>query len=125
MNKVYNTQEKIASEMKEFLLKVNPNIRKTQLKIIPYVSIGMILSESSVASDIAKTLKDDFSLIHHESVIRRIKRLFKNKLFNPYNFYDDVIKKVISNYKSKHEKPARRANTGPNYTNNCLFAQLS
>ena len=103
MSKVYNTQEKIASEMKDFLLKVNPNIRKTQLKIIPYVSIGMILSESSVASDIAKTLKDDFSLVQHESVIRRIKRLFKNKLFNPYNFYDDVIKKVISNYKSKHD----------------------
>ena len=103
MNKVYNTQEKIASEMKEFLLKVNPNIRKTQLKIIPYVSIGMILSESSVASDIAKTLKDDFSLVQHESVIRRIKRLFKNKLFNPYNFYDDIIKEVISNYKSKHD----------------------
>ena len=32
MNKVYNTQEEIASEMKDFLLKSNPNIRKTQLK---------------------------------------------------------------------------------------------
>lgn len=30
MSKVYNTQEKIASEMKDFLLKVNPNIRKTK-----------------------------------------------------------------------------------------------
>lgn len=26
MSKVYNTQEKIASEMKDFLLKVNPNM---------------------------------------------------------------------------------------------------
>ena len=103
MNKVYNTQEEIASKMKEFLLKSNPNMRKTQLKIIPYVSIGMILSESSVASDIAKNLKDDFSLVQHESVIRRIKRLFKNKLFDPYKFYDEVIKYIISNYKSKHE----------------------
>ena len=63
----------------------------------------MILSESSVASDIAKNLKDDFSLVQHESVIRRIKRLFKNKLFDPYKFYDEVIKYIISNYKSKHE----------------------
>ena len=47
MNKVYNTQEEIASEMKDFLLKSNPNIRKTQLKIIPFISLGMILSESS------------------------------------------------------------------------------
>ena len=55
MNKVYNSQKKIASEMKEFLLKScemkefllksNPNIRKTQLKIIPFISLGMILSE--------------------------------------------------------------------------------
>lgn len=102
MNKVYNTQEEIASKMKEFLLKVDPKIRKTQLKIIPYISIGMILSESSVASDIAKHLKDDFSLVQLDSVIKRIKRFFKNKLFNPYDFYDQIIKYVISNYKTKH-----------------------
>lgn len=102
MNKVYNTQEEIASKMKEVLLKSNPNIRKTQLKIIPYISLGMILSESSVASDIAKHLKDDFSLVQFDSVIRRIKRFFKNKLFNPYEFYDQIIKYVISNYKTKH-----------------------
>ena len=89
--------------MKDFLLKSDPNIRKTQLKIIPFISLGMILSESSVASDIAKTLKDEFSLVQHESVIRRIKRLFKNKLFDPYKFYDDVIRYVISNYKPKHD----------------------
>ena len=35
MNKVYNTQEQIASKLKEFLLISNPNIRKTQLKMIP------------------------------------------------------------------------------------------
>lgn len=102
MNKVYNSQNDIASQMKKFLLKAIPNIKKTQLKIIPYVSLGMILSESSVAGDIAKTLKDDFSLVQHESVIRRIKRLFKNKLFDPYKFYDNIIRYVISNYKVKH-----------------------
>ena len=62
----------------------------------------MILSESSVASDIAKHLKYDFSLVQLDSVIRRIKRFFKNKLFNPYEFYDQIIKYVISNYKTKH-----------------------
>jgi len=55
---------------------VSPNIRKTQLKIIPYIVIGMILSESSIASDIAKILKDDFSLVQHDSVIKRIRRFF-------------------------------------------------
>ena len=103
MNRVYNNQFDFASEMKKFLLNVNPNIRKTQLNIIPFISLGMILSESSVASDIAKNLKGDFSLVQHDSVIRRIKRFFKNKLFDPYTFYHHVIRYIISNYKSKHD----------------------
>ena len=60
MNKVYNTQEEIATKLKNFLLECFKNIRKTQLKIIPYIVIGMILAESVVASDIAKNLKGDF-----------------------------------------------------------------
>lgn len=102
MFKVYNTQKEIASKISEFLLHCIPNIRKTQLKIIPFIIIGIILSESCVASDIAKNLKDEFSIVQHESVIRRITRFFTNKLFNPYLFYDKIIKHVISNYKKKH-----------------------
>ena len=102
MFKVYNTQNDIASSLQNFLLNVDPNIRKIQLNIIPFISLGMILSESSVASDIAKSLKDEFSLVQHDSVIRRIKRLFKNKFFDSYHFYDLVIRYVISNYKPKH-----------------------
>lgn len=101
MYKVYNTQEDLASKIKQFLLNIG-NIRKTQLKIIPYIVIGMINSESVVASDIAKNLKDDFSLVKFESVVKRIKRFFTNKLFNPYDFYDKIIKFVISTYKKKH-----------------------
>ena len=102
MNIIYNNQEDIASKIKNFLLKSDPTIRKTQLKIIPYIMIGMINAESSVACDIAKNLKDDFALIQHNSVIKRIKRFFSNKLFNPYNFYDKIIRQVISTYKKKH-----------------------
>lgn len=58
MRKLYNTQNEIASNIKKFLLKIFPDIRKTQLKIIPYIIIGIILSESVVASDIAKKLKE-------------------------------------------------------------------
>lgn len=42
----------------------------------------MILSESSVSSNIAKELKDDFSLIQFNSITKRIKRLFNNKIFD-------------------------------------------
>ena len=102
MNTLYNTQEEITSKIRDFLLKVFPNIRKTQLKIIPFIIFGMISSESVVASDISKKLKDDFSLVKHDSVVKRIRRFFKNKLFNPYVFYDKIIRFVIKNYKKKH-----------------------
>ena len=62
----------------------------------------MILSEYIAFFDIAKKLKNDFSKVLHDSVIRCIKRFFNNNLFNPYDFYDDIIKHVIANYKSKH-----------------------
>lgn len=102
MYKLYNTQKEIASEISKFLLQSIPDIRKTQLKIIPFIIIGMLLAESVVASDIANKLKDDFSEVQHESVVRRITRFFTNKLFNPYNFYDKIICHVIANYKKKH-----------------------
>ena len=62
----------------------------------------MIISESLVPLDIAKNLKDDFSLIQMESVVKRIRRLFSNKHFNPYEFYNKIIAYVILNYKLKH-----------------------
>lgn len=102
MNKVYNTQKDIASGFANFFQKIMPNMRKTQLKIIPFILHGMIVFESLVPLDIAKVLKDDFSLIQIESIIKRIKRLFINKYFNPYGFYDEIIKHVIANYKKKH-----------------------
>ena len=102
MNIIYNTQKNIASEISNFLKKVDPNIRKTQLNIIPYIIIGMIISESSVKLDIAKKLKNNFSFVKLSSITKRITRFFKNKLFNPYLFYDKIIRYVISNYKTKH-----------------------
>ena len=102
MFKVYNTLKDLASGLSQFLKLAIPDIRKTQLKIIPFIVIGMILSESVVASDIAKHLKDEFSLVQLDSVIKRISRFFKNKLFNPYSFYDKIIHYIISNYKVKH-----------------------
>lgn len=102
MIKVYNNQEEIASKIVKFLKEVFPEIRKTQTNIIPYIILGMILSESVVASDIAKELKNQFSLIQLDSVIKRVKRFFSNELFEPYEFYNHVIKYVIKKYKNKH-----------------------
>ncbi len=86
----------------KFLLAVDPEIRKTQLKIIPPILHGMFISESLVSLDIAKNLKDDFSLVQLESVVKRIRRLFVNKHFYPEEFYNKIISYIIFNYKLKH-----------------------
>ena len=62
----------------------------------------MILAESGVAADISKELKGDFSFVQHDSVVKRIRRLFKNDLFDPFSLYHNIIKHVISNYRKKH-----------------------
>ena len=56
MNKLYNTQEDIASGFSKFLHTVDPNIRKTQLNILPYILFGILSSESLVSLD--KELRD-------------------------------------------------------------------
>ena len=103
MNKLYNTQNDLTTGLMEFFKKAIPDIRKTQLNIIPYIILGMILAESCVPLDIAKELKDEFSSIQVDSVIKRIRRFFSNKLFNPYSFYQKLIIHVLNSFHVKHE----------------------
>lgn len=63
----------------------------------------MILSESCVPLDMAKVLKDEFSSIQIDSVIKRIRRFFSNKLFNPYIFYQKLIMYILNSFHPKHE----------------------
>lgn len=56
MNKLYNTQEDIASGFSKFLHTIDPNIRKTQLNILPYILFGILSSESLVSLDIIISL---------------------------------------------------------------------
>ena len=72
MTKLYNTQTEITNKIREFSKNNVPNLRKTQLNIIPEILFGMISSESVVSSDIAKCLKNEFSFIQLESIQRRI-----------------------------------------------------
>ncbi len=102
MNKLYNNQKDFTSRFSKFLKLAIPNIRKTQLNIIPYIILGMILSESCSSPDIAKVLKDEFSSVKFDSIIKRIRRFFSNKLFNPYLFYQSLVIYVIKSFKTKH-----------------------
>ena len=88
-----------------FLISLNLQfliLEKQELNILPHIIWGMINAESSILN-VAKHLKDDFSLVQFDSVTKRIRRFFNNSLFNPYDFYDYLIKYVISNYKKKHK----------------------
>ena len=103
MNKLYNTQENLARDLAKFFEKVT-DITKPQLKIIPYIILGMIEAESVVTADIVKKLKGKFSKVFPSSTTRRLERFFNNSKFDVYEFYDEIITKVISQYKiSKKE----------------------
>ena len=102
MNKLYNTQKEISTNIFNFLKLNFSFLRKTQLNIIPHIIFGMIFSNSCNASSIASVLKDDFSFVKLDSVSKRIRRFFNNNLFDPYLFYFSFIKFVISSYKLKH-----------------------
>lgn len=103
MNKLYNTQEEITSKLKDFFKKAVPTIRKTQLNILPFIIFSMIISESCSSPDIAKSLKDYFSSIQYDSIVKRIRRFFSNKLFNPYDFYKSLIIFVLNYFVLKHD----------------------
>ena len=102
MNKLYNNQTNITSEFTNFFKQVIPNIRKTQLNIIPSIIYGMISSESVVSLDIAKTLKDELKYAKLDSVVKRINRFWNNSIFDAFPFWDSFIKYIINNYKIKH-----------------------
>lgn len=103
MNKLYNTQKNIARDLAKFFQKVT-DVSKPQLKLIPYIILGMIESESVVTADIVKKLKGDFSKVNQSSTTRRLERFFNNEKFDVYKFYDGIIKNVIAEYKINREE---------------------
>ena len=103
MIKLYNIQSNIASDLAKFFKFVSPNISKPHLKLIPFIILGMIQSESVVTTDIVKKLKGDFSWVNPFSTVRRLERFFNNPKFDIYSFWEDIIKYVISNYKLKNK----------------------
>lgn len=103
MNIVYYNQDKITSDFSLLFTSVFPDMRKTQLNILPDIIFGMISSESSSVPDIAKSLKGSkFDNIKFDSISKRIRRFFSNYLFDSYIFYSKIIKYIINNYKVKH-----------------------
>ena len=102
MDKLYNTAKEFATNLSQTLKNAIPDIKKTQLNIIPYIILSMILSESCVPIDMAKVLKDEFSFIQTDSVIKRIRRFFSNELFKPYVFYQKLILYILNSFHSKH-----------------------
>lgn len=99
--KVYYTQDNISSNLRKFFQKIFP-LSLPHLKSISFIITGMISAESVVSSDISKKLKDDFSLIHLESIERRFRRFFLSFSHISYLFYDALIKYIISLFCVKH-----------------------
>lgn len=103
MNKLYNTQKNIARDLGKFFEKLT-DIKKPQLKIIPYIILGMIEAESVVTMDIVKRLKGNFTKVLPSSTIRRLERFFNNKKFDVYKVYDEIMRTVMSKYKKNKKE---------------------
>lgn len=103
MNKLYNTQKNIARDLGKYFEKIT-SIKKPQLKLIPYIILGMIEAESVVTNDIVKKLKGDFSLVNPFSTIRRLERFFNNPKFDIYKFYQEIISNILSKYNPQKKK---------------------
>ena len=99
--KSYYNQEKIASSLRDFFIKIS-SISKPHLKSISYIIIGMISAESVVTSDLSRKLKDDFSSILLESIERRFRRFFNSFSSLAYSFYDSFISYIVSKFSVKH-----------------------
>lgn len=98
--KFYYTQEKIATSFRDFFKKFS--ISKPHLKSLSYILTGMISAESVVTSDISRKLKDNFSLIHLESIERRFRRFFNSFSSLAYSFYESFISHIVSRFCAIH-----------------------
>ena len=102
MRKLYNTFSTLSSNFKKFFNIVS-SLSKPQNNFISDCILGMIKAESVVTTDIIKKLpRDYFDESLFSSKEKKFYRFFNNSRFNPYNFYDDIISYVISNYKVKN-----------------------
>ena len=59
----------------------------------------MIEAEFVVTADIVKKLKGNFLKVFPASTTRRLERFFNNSRFDVYEFYDEIIREIIRNYK--------------------------
>ena len=103
MRKLYNTFTDLASNFRNFFNNIC-TLSKPQNKFISDCIVGMIKAESVVTTDIIKKLpRDYFDETLFSSKEKKFYRFFNNTRFNPYSFYDSIIKYVISNYKIKND----------------------
>lgn len=103
MNKLYNTQENLARELGKFFEKIE-EISKPQIKLLPYIILGMIEAESVVTMDIVKKLKGNFTKVFPSSTERRLERFFNNKKFDVYKVYEEIMKIVMSSHKKNKKE---------------------
>ncbi len=99
--KAYYNQDKISSNFKKFFSSIF-SLSKPLLKNLCFIIVGIISAESVVIADISRKLKDDFSYINLESVERRFRRFFNSFSSLAYDFYDSLIKSIISKFSVKH-----------------------
>ncbi|WP_425447384.1 IS4 family transposase [Dethiothermospora halolimnae] len=97
-----NTQEYIITELKKTLEKMII-LSSRRLDNLVAIVLGIIVSKSTILSNISEELNDFYSTAKEESKIKRIQRFLTNKKINPEHTYEYFAYKLLKNYKN-HSK---------------------
>lgn len=101
--KIYNSFEENTSKLKELFLKVSNDLSKPQANNLALIVNRAVNSKSivttSLASEMVSLKKNKF-----DSITKRIYRFWNNKKIDMEQYYDNLIKYVLSNFNIKHNK---------------------
>lgn len=97
----YNTQEEIITKIAKSLEK-SLILRKRAIKILSGIIVGIILAKTTVASRIAKNLKEDFCEGTDESKIKKVKRFFNRKISE--DMYQFFVEEILEKFKAEDNK---------------------
>ena len=98
---IFNSQIDIITKMCE-CLENSLILKKSKLKNLICIVLGMILSKSTVMSNISEKLKSDFSIGTEPSKIKEIYRFFSSKTNHDVYFF--FAKYILTNFKAEDNK---------------------
>ena len=103
MSKLYNNFRPYSINFNDFFLSVDNFLTKNQLNFLGNFFTAMLSSSSINFDKIALELFFLYPDIKFDSILTRISRFLNNSNNNFHSLFDNVIKRILSNFKVKHD----------------------